>query len=186
MRVLETDRLILKPVEESDLMDLLEMQWDRDVVTYMKFTPISYDDQKRWYSSLGKNSMAFTMFQKVNGNNEFIGLATLNNIDNLNQRASWGMKIKTNLKGKGIGYEASLIIIHYAFHYLNMQKIHADFLQENSSSLGLVAKIGLRQEGLLINHLYHQGMFRNLVLVGISKDEFYANNKDKLEEYGLV
>ena len=185
MRVLETERLILKPVEESDLSILLDLQWDKEVVQYMKFFPLSMDNQKAWITSLGKNSLAFTILYKNGDNKQFVGLANLNQIDHINQRASWGMKLKNNIQGKGIGFEASLIIIHYAFFYLNLIKIHADYLEENISSHKLVDKIGLRQEGLLINHLYHQGQFRNLKLVGISKDEFYEKNKKILMELNL-
>ena len=46
MRVLETERLLLKPVEESDLPILLDLQWDKEVVQYMKFSPLSMDNQK--------------------------------------------------------------------------------------------------------------------------------------------
>ena len=185
MRVLETKRLMLKPVEETDLKDLLELQWDKDVVRYMKFTPISLDNQKDWFRSLGKNNLAFTINLKLQSDTSLIGLATLNNIDHVNKRASWGMKLKTNLQGKGIGFEASLILLHYAFYYLNISKIHADYLEENISSQKLTEKIGLRKEGLLINHIFQRGELRNLVLVGILKDEFYKKNESELNELNL-
>lgn len=180
MRVLETDRFLLKPVEESDLLDLLELQWDRDVVKFMKFNPLSFDNQKSWFKSLGKNSFAFTILVKNQNREELIGLCGLNKIDYVNQRASWGMKLKSNIQSKGIGFEASILLIHYAFHYLNLKKIHADYLEENIASEKLTQKIGLRKEGLLINHLYHHGKFKNIVLVGILKDDFYTLNRQKL------
>lgn len=186
MRVLETPRLLLVPVEEKDLLNLLDLQWDREVVKYMKFTPLSLENQKEWLKNLGKNSLAFTMFQKIGDNKEFIGLATLNNIDHVNQRASWGMKLKTNIQSKGLGFEASLLIIHYAFNFLNMNKIHADYIEENISSKKLTEKIGLRKEGLLVNHLYQNGEFRNLILVGILKEEFYSHNNEMLLHYQII
>ncbi len=186
MRVLETQRLLLKPVEESDLPHMLELQWDKEVVKYMKFSPLSMENQKTWIKSLGKNSLAFTINLKTNNTTELIGLVTLNNIDHVNQRASWGTKLKSDLQGKGIGVETALIIIHYAFHYLNMQKIYADIIEDNISSQKLTDRIGARKEGLLINHLYHNGEFKNLVLVGILKDEFYNKNRKELIRLGLI
>lgn len=186
MRILETERLLLKPVEEEDLVSLLDLQWDKEVVQHMKFTPLSLDNQRSWIKSLGRDRLAFTMHRKLEGKTELIGLATLNNIDGTNQRASWGMKLKAGLPGKGIGFEASLMIIHYAFHFLNLIKIHADYIDDNKASEGLVNKIGLRQEGLLVKHLFHRGRFHDLILVGILKDEFYAKNGDKLTELGLM
>ena len=63
---LETERLLLKPVEESDLPLLLELQWDKEVVKHMKFSPLSMENQKTWIKSLGKNSLAFTINIKKN------------------------------------------------------------------------------------------------------------------------
>lgn len=186
MRILETERLLLKPVEQDDLDILLDLQWDKDVVKHMKFSPLSMDNQRAWIKTLGKDRYAFTMHQKTDGHLEFIGLATLNNVDAISQRASWGMKIKSGLLGKGIGFEASLIIIHYAFYFLNLVKIHADYIDDNKASEGLVRKIGLRQEGLLVKHLFHRGVFHDLILVGMLKEEFYAKNGDKLASLGLM
>ena len=46
MRMLETDRLLLKPVEESELGSLLEMQWSQELMKYMIFKPLSLENQK--------------------------------------------------------------------------------------------------------------------------------------------
>lgn len=186
MRILETARLLLKPIEEEDLENLLELQWDKDVVQHMKFFPLSMDNQRSWIKSLGRERLAFSMFSKNEGVSEFVGLATLNNIDQVNQRASWGMKLKSGLPGRGIGFEASLMIMHYAFHFLNLVKIHADYIDDNKASEGLVNKIGLRQEGVLVKHLYHRGKFHDLILVGILKEEFYTHNRARLADLGLM
>jgi RimJ/RimL family protein N-acetyltransferase len=186
MRVLETERILLRPVEENDLLELLDLQWDRDVVKFMKFKPLSYENQKKWFQSLGKDNIAFTILEKSANPVKLIGLCGLNNIDHINQRASWGMKLKSDIQSKGIGFEASIVLINYAFHYLNLIKIYADFIEENVASVKLTKKIGLRQEGLLINHLYHLGEFKNIVLVGILKNEFYNSNREALNSLRLL
>ncbi len=186
MRILETEKLLLKPVEEADLSELLDLQWDNEVVRLMIFKPLSYDSQKAWLKTLGKENIAFTVFYKHNHDKEIIGLATLNNIDHKNQRASWGLKLKTNLQGKGLGFEASLILLHYGFYHLNLIKIYGDFLEENINNEKMTNKIGCRKEGLLVKHLYQRGEFRNLVIIGILKEEFYQHNKNILLKLGLL
>ena len=47
-------------------------------------------------------------------------------------------------------------------------------------------KIGVREEGLQINHIFQNGKFRNLVLVGILREEFYKKNLNKLINLGLI
>ena len=122
MRMLETKRLILKPVEETDLGALLELQWDKDLMQYMNFKPLSFEQQKQWFQSLGKTTLAFSVFLKQKDKNEIIGLGTINHIDQFHQRATWGLKLKSNIQSKGLGFESSLILLHLAFSNLNLQK----------------------------------------------------------------
>lgn len=186
MRMLETKRLLLKPVEESDLLELLELQWDKDLMHYMNFKPLSFENQKEWLKSLGKTNLTFSIFLKEEFNTILIGLATLNQIDHIHQRASWGLKLKTNIQSKGLGFESSLILLNFAFSNLNLQKIHGDIIFENFANRRMCEKIGVREEGILINHIYQNGKFRNLVLVGILKEEFYTKNLEKLKNLELI
>lgn len=186
MRMLETDRLLLKPVEESELVFLLEMQWSQELMKFMIFKPLSLENQKEWFKSLGKENLAFSVYLKNAAQNELIGLATLNHIDHLHQRASWGMKLKSDLQSKGIGFEASLIIINFAFSHLNLVKIHADVIIENNISRRLAEKVGTREEGLLVSHYFQNGKFRDVILYGILKEEFYSKNQMELTRLGLI
>jgi len=184
--MLETERLILKPVEESDLPSLLEMQWSQELMRYMIFKPLSLENQKEWFKSLGNENLAFSIYLKKDEIKELVGLATLNHINYLHQRASWGMKLKSNLQSKGIGYEASLIIIDFAFSHLNLKKIHADVIIENLVSRKLAEKVGTREEGLLKSHYFQNGKFRDVIIYGILKEEFYNKNLKELIRLGLM
>lgn len=186
MRMLETERLFLRPVEESDLAEILEFQWDKELMRYMLFKPLSMQNQKQWLSSLGGENLAFSIFYKHSDASELIGLATLNRINHLHQRASWGMKLKRNIQGKGVGYEASLIILHFAFSVLNMHKVHGDIMSENTANRKMCQKIGVREEGILIDHYFQNGKFNDVVLVGINKIEFNAINVKELSRLGLI
>ena len=186
MRIFETERLVLRPVEEQDLRGLLELQWDKDIMKYMIFKPLSIEDQYKWFHSLGDMNIAFSVFLKQEKSQELIGLGTLNQIDHIHQRASWGMKLKSNLQKKGVGFEASLLLLHFAFSYLNLNKITANSLENNPAGNKIAEKIGTRKEGLLMKHIYQNGTFQNLVLFGILREEFYNKNSESLRNIGLI
>jgi diamine N-acetyltransferase len=186
MRMLETERVLLKPAEESDLKDLLELQWEKDLMKHMIFKPLSIENQMEWFKSLGKENLAFTIFVKSRKNKDLVGLATLNQINHIHQRASWGMKLKSNIQSKGIGFESSLILINFAFSQLNLMKIHADVIAENIVSRKLAEKVGTKEEGFLINHYFQNGKFRNAILYGILKEDFYKKNFEILKKLGLL
>ncbi len=186
MRMLETERVLLRPVEESDLIDLLELQWDRNLMKYMNFKPLTLENQKDWLKSLGKDNMAFSIFLKTENKIDLIGLATLNQINTIHQRASWGMKLKSNIQSKGVGFESSLILINFAFSNLNLMKIHGDIMYDNIANRKMCEKIGVREEGILVDHYYQNGKFRDVVLVGILKEEFYLKNNEILTKLNLI
>ena len=48
MRILESERLILKPVEPEDLNFLMEQRWDADLTDYIIHNPISTYTQQKW------------------------------------------------------------------------------------------------------------------------------------------
>ncbi len=58
MRVLESDRLLIKPVEEDDLAYLLDLRWDADIMGYLIHDPISMENQENWFRNLKKNRLA--------------------------------------------------------------------------------------------------------------------------------
>ena len=186
MRVLETERLLLRPVEESDLGELLAFQWDRKIMGLMNFKPLSMNDQKEWLKTLGGKKLAFSIILKAENEQELIGVATLNQIDHLHQRASWGMKLKMERQSGGIGFEVSLILFHFAFSTLNLHKISGDTVAENAAARKMCQNLGLREEGLLVSHYYQNGKFRDVVLVGILKEEFYKKNRDALSKLCLL
>lgn len=182
--MLETDRVCLKPVDEKDLTELLELQWDKDVMKLMNFKPLSMEDQKKWLKSIDNTNMYFSVFE--NENNQLIGLASLKHIDHFNQRASWGLKLKSSTQKRGIGHEVALILHHFGFSNLNLNKIYGDRIAENIGSIKMCEKLGIREEGRLLNHCFQNGKFRDLTLVGILKEEFYKNNLSNLKKLKLI
>ena len=64
MRYLESERLLIKPVEEEDLCALLELRWDKDIMQYLVHEPISKKKQLEWYSGLSDKDIALSIFSK--------------------------------------------------------------------------------------------------------------------------
>lgn len=188
MRVLETERICLRSVEEHHLEELLRLQWDREIMKLMNFTPLSMVNQKNWLASLtgSKTSKYFSVFLKDGDSENLIGLITLSQINHLHQRASWGLKIDSSAQGKGVGTETALILLHYGFSYLNMNKMFGDILVDNTPNRKLCAKIGHQEEGVLEEHYFQNGQFRDVVLVGLKRSNFYSVNKERLLKLGVI
>lgn len=53
--------------------------------------------------------------------------------------------------------EALRVVIDFAFRQLGQHRIQAEVFPENTASLRVLDKLGFQEEGLLRQHLYHQG-----------------------------
>lgn len=180
MRILESERLIIKPVEENDLQYLLNLRWDASVTNFLLHDPISMKDQKNWFTNLSKKDFAMSIFLKhPDSQLQIIGTTGLYNIDHRHQRAVTKIRIDSAFQRQGIASEARLMILDYGFNILNLKKITADCFADNEAIVNLNLKLGFKKEGVFRKHYYHNGKFMDAVQFGILKSEYLAMIKKK-------
>ncbi|MBO4488776.1 MAG: GNAT family N-acetyltransferase [Bacteroidales bacterium] len=180
MRVLESERIILKPVEPADLPFLLEQRWDADLTEYIIHNPISSHSQQQWYEKICRNGdMALCVFYKdPNTNNAtLVGTTGLYDINQRHQRATWKtLRMAKEYQGMGLSYEASEMLMDYGFRTLNLNKITCDVFPENLSVVRLLERLGFQQEGRLQQHYFHQGAFKDVVIYSLLREAFHSKN----------
>ena len=172
MRVLETERLILKPVEAEDLKYLLNLRWDQEVMNYLVHDPISFKNQTDWFNSLNKKDLALSIFLKEDTALRIIGTVGLYEINTRHQRGIWRIRLDPAQQGKGYATEAIKLILDYGFNTLNLNKITSDSFADNEAIVKLTLKMGFKQEGLLIGHYFHKGKFRDAIQFGLLRKDF--------------
>lgn len=177
MRVLESERLLLKPVEENDLDYLLDLRWNAEVVESIIHDPLSFTNQKEWFKNLKKTDLPLSIFLKKDNQLQIIGTVGFYNIEMRHQRATWRLRVDPLLQGKGIGSEAAKMLFDYGFKTLNLIKITGDAFADNQAILKLHEKIGFKQEGFLSKHYYHKGEFRDSIQLALFKEDFYNSQK---------
>jgi len=173
MRILESERLILKPVEEEDIYYLLDLRWDAEVMTYLLHEPISKSKQLEWYRSTIEKDYPFSIFFKKDNKMEICGTAGLYNISMRHQRATAKLRLDPKFQGIGIGTEALRMVIEYGFNTLNLQKMVGDRFDENKAAVNYHRKLGFVDEGHLRRHYYHNGEFKDVTLIGLLKEDFF-------------
>lgn len=179
MRILESERLIIKPVEENDLEYLLNLRWDTSIMEYLIHDPISIRDQKSWFANLSKKDLAMSIFlKKPDGMLQIVGTIGLYNIDSRHQRAVSRVRIDPAFQRMGIGFESRMIVMDYGFNTLNLQKITADCFADNKAIVNLCLKLGFKKEGVFRKHYFHKGKFRDAIQFGILRNE-YMKIKEK-------
>lgn len=172
MRILETQRLILKPIEVEDLKFLLNLRWEQEVMNYLIHDPISFKNQTDWFNNLKKTDLALSIFIKEDNELKIIGTIGLYEMNARHQRAIWRIRLDPTHQGKGYATEAINLILDYGFNTLNLNKIISDSFADNAAIVNLTLKLGFKQEGLLVGHYFHKGEFRDAIQFGLLRKDF--------------
>jgi RimJ/RimL family protein N-acetyltransferase len=106
-------------------------------------------------------------------NDEYIGNVNLTSINWINRSAEYSIMIgEKDHWGKGLGKEATLLILKYAFEELNLNRIYLTVRNDNERARNLYKKIGFTQEGILRESIYKNNKYIDMFMMSILRDEF--------------
>lgn len=169
-------RVVLRAIEESDLE--LMVEWLNDpaiahMVVGFSF-PTSRAQQAEWFrkSTSDRDTQRWIVADASDGS--AIGLTGLWNIDWHNRHALTALKIGPQAaRGKGLGTDAILTVMAYAFFQVGLNRLWSEILPYNVASYkAYVEKCGWRVEGLLREHVYRDGSFYDLLRVAALRSDF--------------
>ncbi|WP_421939509.1 GNAT family N-acetyltransferase [Pedobacter sp.] len=137
-------QIYLRPLELKDAEVSYQWRNDPEVWTYTKFVlknPITPDIERQWLSNKINlaNEKRFAICLKES--NKYIGNIQLINIDAdsaefhlfIGDKAYWG---------KGLGYEASVMVLKYAFYNLNLKHVFLEVHADNAAAYSIYRKVG--------------------------------------------
>jgi Acetyltransferases, including N-acetylases of ribosomal proteins len=108
---------------------------------------------------------------------ENVGGINLNSIDERNGTFSIGIQIDQDYRGKGYGTRAVRILLRYAFFERRLNKFNNCVLEGNEMSERMLRRLGCVQEGVRRKVIYTNGQYHDLILFGMTKDEFIETLK---------
>jgi len=170
--MLETDRLILRPLDKKDVAAIFAMRSDAEVMRFIR-EPQNRDESANWVklvSSRWKSDhIGFcAVVEKQTGRLiGWCGLWRLEETDEL----EIGYAIARDAWGKGFATEAARGFLRYAFEQLKSDKIVAVAEPENASSRRVMEKIGMKF--LRLGGFYN----RELVQYVISRESWGESQK---------
>lgn len=92
---------------------------------------------------------------------EFIGMCSLEEIDNENKTCELGYWLSRDYVGKGYTYECSSELIKHAKEVLKMKKIFAFVVCEHIKSISLLSRLGYEKVDFLPHDIKNKGEFVN-------------------------
>ena len=171
--VIETERLTLRLPRHSDFpawssiraesVEFLtpwEPAWAADHLTRRSFTNRVYWAQR----SVNKGS-AVPVFLERRDTGALLGAITLDNIRRgPAQAGTLGYWMGQQHARQGYMREAIMALVHYAFTTMDLSRIEAACLPENTASRGVLEKSGFKYEGVAQSYLQINGRWKNHVL----------------------
>lgn len=172
---IENDRIFFVPLEDDIDDNYLRWVNDRKIVEYLDTGnfPKTRHTLIEYVKSINESPkhVFFAVIEKKTG--KYIGNAKLGPIDWINRTAVYGRMIgeKSALR-KGYGTEMSALLLHYAFMIINLNKVTAGVLADNKGSIKSNEKNGLYIEGKLKDQIYNNGIYKDVLMMGITKSRY--------------
>jgi len=137
-----------------------EPSWAVDHLTRKSFTNRVY-----WAQRSVNNGNAVPVFLERREDKALLGAITLDNIRRgPAQAGTLGYWMGQRYARHGYMREAILGLVHYAFTTLDLSRLEAACLPENTASRGVLEKSGFKYEGVAQSYLQINGRWRNHVL----------------------
>lgn len=103
---------------------------------------------------------------------EFAGQITLGGIQRGAVCSCWvGYWVSSTVQRKGVATTAVRLLVEHALDGMRLHRVEATIAPENVASLGVVRRLGFRQEGLLRRYLDVGGGWRDHLLFAITVEE---------------
>lgn len=176
VKMIETERLILRSLTEHDANRIEELAKDYDVVRTTLSIPHPYpkgsakDFIKRVDEEENKGKfIGLSVIEKKS--TELIGVINLS-LTTQHQRGELAYWIGKPYWNKGYGTEAAQAMVVYGFEKLLLNKIFAASFTSNPGSFRILEKIGMTYEGTLKQHVIREGNYYDLAYYGILKENF--------------
>ena len=170
---IETERLYLRPPihadfrawtglrrDSAEFLTPWEPTWAADHLTRKAFTNRVY-----WAQRSIANGTAVPLFVIRRSDDGLVGAITLDNIRRgPAQAGTTGYWVGAPFARQGYMREALEAVVHHAFTVLDISRIEAGCLPENTPSRRLLERCGYKYEGVAQSYLQINGRWRNHVL----------------------
>lgn len=177
---LETDRLILRHFTDADLVPFMAYRNDPGVAQYQGWEGISEPEAHAFIAEQkmvqpGVPGQWFQIAIELKETGTLVGDCALKIDEHDERQAEIGYTLACAYQGKGIAAEAVSCVLDYAFKMLGLHRVIAITDCENTASIALLERLGLRREGHFIQNVWFKGRWADEYLYAILQDEWLGS-----------
>ena len=179
MSPLAPNRFVMRPMEMDDIGTVAG--WLQDVDDLSLFdrsltVPPGKDAvRESWKADLetAKFPTAY-WFMIESANRTPVAIGGLQSINYVHGDATLPILVSKSVRGQGLGLRIAIIMLDMAFDRLRLRRVTTFFRSDNLRTERLTQRAGFREEGRLREAWLIGGEFRDCVVVGLLRDEWYS------------
>lgn len=178
---LETERLILRKLEERDI----PVFWEQFYNDYEKYKFFEYEEIKEYAAFKERTEEQLKRYEQkeyykwsiVEKTSGFcIGMINLHHYDSTNQQIKVGYFLFPNYRKKGYALESLQCVISFAFDTLKIHRIIATTIAGNTDSNKVLLKAGFQLEGTKRKDHYIDGTYYDSHIFGLLESDISPNH----------
>lgn len=166
--VLESERLILRPLEERDAKDVFEIFSDGELMRYYDLLPFKSmekaERQTRFFMQALKDRTMIRWGIVLRENAKLVGTCGLFAFSDDDKKAELGYELNRNFQRRGIMSEALALVLDFAFSSSDINRIEAFIEPPNTASQALAGRLGFVKEGEMRDYELCRGKLIDITL----------------------
>ena len=173
---IESERVLVRPIAESDLPALLEVNSSEEVTALLPYaTWKSMADAEAWLKrteDLQATGLAIQFVVVLKSTGSAIGTCLLFRFEEKSARAELGYVLGRAYWGRGFMQEALAALLGCAFATMGLRRVEAEVDTRNLSSARLLLRLGFTKEGLLRQRWVAKGEVKDVEIYGLLSHEW--------------
>jgi [ribosomal protein S5]-alanine N-acetyltransferase len=174
---LETERLLLRPLTQADAPAMARLAGRREIADTTISIPHPYSEEqaRQWIAGhvdLFANGKFCVFGMQLKREGTLIGTIGLREIDAEHSQAELGFWVGVGCWGQGYATEAARAVVRFGFEQMDLNRIYAHHMLRNPASGRVLAKLGMKREGLLRQRVRKWGVFEDVVLLAALRGDW--------------
>jgi ribosomal-protein-alanine N-acetyltransferase len=179
---LESGRLYLRELKESDLRDVHEYASQEIVSQYQQWGPNSLEESQVFVTEVMADAKKeprtrFVFAVVLKESEKLIGAVEFNVRDSANKAGEIGYTLNPDFWGQGIATETAKMMLKLGFSEMGLHRIYATCDPRNAASQKVLEKIGMGKEGRMREDILMKDGWRDSLLYSVLEHE-WANGKE--------
>lgn len=169
--IIETERLILDRLTETDVKEVFELRSDPETMKYIPRPLVTNYEEAlehiRMIDEKIENNTGINWAIRFKDNPKLLGIIGFYRMQPENYRAEIGYMLSPHFHGKGIVPEAVKSLLQYGFEDLKFHSIEAVIDPENYASEKVLQKCGFVKEAHFKESEFWEGKFLDKVIYSL-------------------